>query len=230
MTTAAELVQQAFYLSKVFDPNEEIPPDYATGGLNRLNAIIDQWSSIDVYIPNYNNITINVLQGVTTYNITPVIQQVLEANIVDSNGVKFLLVNEDLKFFNAFSMNLTTGRPTNVFVQNNDNATPQISVVNLFPVADTTYTATLYCKQRLSEFTYSAQILTLPPFYFLALELQLAKLLSAIYGTDLDANFYSEYERVMVELKAKSVIDMAVLNRNPYLTIRRYLPWGTYVG
>lgn len=230
MTTAAQLVQQSFYLAKVLDPNEEIPPDYATEGLDRLNAIIDQWSSIGIYIPNYTNLAISVLQGVATYVITPVIQQVLEANIVDTNGNKFVLSGADLKTFNAFSMNPSTGRPTNVFVQNNDNVTPQTSIVNLFPVADTTYSATLYCKQRMSEFTYSATILTLPPFFFLAVEMQLAKLLSAIYGSDLDENFHQEYRRIIRELHATAVRDMSVLNSNPYLTIRRYLPWGTYVG
>lgn len=230
MTTAAQLVQQAFYLSKALDPNEEIPPDYATEGLDRLNAIIDQWSSQSIYIPNYQNLTINVFQNQFAYPITPVIQQVLQGNLVDSNNIKFVLYNADLKMFNAFNMVPSIGRPRNVFVQNNDNVTPQQSIVNFFPNPDQNYTATLYCKQRLTEFTYSQTILNLPPFCFLALEMQLAKLLSAIYGTDLDENFYDEYRRIMRELNATAVRDMSVQNANPYLTIRRYLPWGTYVG
>lgn len=230
MTTAAQLIQQAYYLAKVLDPNEEIPPDYATEGLTTLNAIIDEWSGIGLYIPNYQAVTINTVIGQRSYTVNPVIQQVLEANLVDTNNVKFVLTVQDLKQFNAFDTTIPQGRPTDIFVENFDNTTPQNSTVYFFPIPDQVYTATIYCKQRLAELTYSATILNLPPFFFLCIEMQLAKLLSVINSTILDQSFHDEYARLMRELKAFANRDMSVINKNPYLTLRRYLPWGTYVG
>lgn len=232
MTTAAEIIKRSYYLAQVLDPREEIEGFQAEEGLHELNRVIDTWGSLSMYIPSYKIITVNVLANVSSYDITPVITQLSESHLLDSNNVQYPLIQIDLQRFNTLNFTLSAQSPTRpqlIFVQNDFANWPTLSKVRLFPVPDTTYTATLYAMVRLANVTYSEELSAVPAYWTAGLEYELAKQLINIYGTTPALTFPQDYEEAIRQLKAANRRDRTVQVQNEFQTVRRYKPWSVYV-
>lgn len=235
MTTPAEVVRESFELANVIDPGEEFQDGYPAIGLSKLNDILSQWSSLGAYIESYIVQTINVLQGVYQYTITPPVTEMLEGNLLDSQNALSILIEADLKRQNTFNYPLSEqgqSRPQYVFIQNSEATILTGSVVFFYPVPDQNYTATIYWKKRLHQVTQSEEFTQISSSYMKAFKYQLSKDLSDYFETELSDKFLLEYDRLIVELKAANQKDMSVLNQNPFNNFgRRYRPWGgRYVG
>jgi len=233
MATAADLIKRSYYMAQVLDPREAIEGFEAEEGLNELNKVIDTWSSLSIYIPTYTILTIAVLANVSTYNITPAITQLSESNILDANNVQYPLIQIDLQRFNTLNFALSATaptRPSEIFLQQDTATWLTMTKVRLFPVPDTTYTATLYAMQRLANVTYEQDLsLVIPKYVQAALEYELADALITIYGTTPAANFAENYAKAMMQVKAANRRDRSVQVANEFQSFRRFRPWGTYV-
>lgn len=232
-TTAAELVQQSFYLANVKDPEEALEGYEISQGLNLLNAIITQWSSLSVYIPAYTLLPINTVAGTYLYTLNTIIVDLLEASYYDSANIKYDLAIIDLKRQNTLNYQDTTVqlRPNLVFPQNDQSTVAtQTTKIFLYPIPNDVYNVTLYAKTFINTFDYSDELTTLPAWYFKVLKYQLANDLSTEYETVLPARFDKEYDKLIKELKATTKKDFSVQNRNIFRTFRRFRPWGGYVG
>lgn len=232
MTTAAELIKRSYYLAQVLDPREEIEGFQATEGLHELNRVIDTWGSLSQYIPTYTIITVAVLANVSSYDVTPVITQLSVSHILDANNVQYVMDQIDLQRFNTLNFSLSAQAPTRpkyIFLQNDFANWPTLTKVRLFPVPDTTYTATLYAMQRLANVTYSQELSAVPAYWIAAMEYELAKQLINIYGTTPAVTFMQDYQEAMTNLKAANKRDKTVKVGNVFQEVRRYRPWGTYV-
>lgn len=232
MTTAAELIKRSYYLAQVLDPREEIEGFQASEGLHELNRVMDNWGSLSYTIPSYTIVTIAVLANTSSYDVTPVITQLSESHILDSNNVQYPLVQIDLQRFNTLNFSLSATAPTRpsmIFVQNDFTNYPTLSKVRLFPVPDASYTLTLYAMRRLANVTYSEELSMLPAYVVAALEYELAKQLINIYGTTPALTFMQDYEETIKQLKAANRRDRSVQVQNEFRNIRRFKPWGIYV-
>jgi hypothetical protein len=232
---AANLINRAYYLAQVLDPQEEFEGFYQEEGLDLLNEIITDWSSMGIYVPYTNTITINLAEGEQSYDVSPVVVQFWEGHIVDSEGVLSVLRQADAKEFNLFNANAAQMRPRFFYIQQ-DQAFESLttgaltSTLYFNPVPDQNYTATLIVKQVLTELTLNQEFSGIPPYYTRPLRYQLAYDLADLYETELPASFITKYEKAIKRLKAINPQDYSVQNDNPFLTYRRYRPWGAYVG
>lgn len=234
MTTAAQLIVEAYKLSQVIDPREEIQGYQQNEGLIALNRIINQWTSLDVYIPTVNTIEVVTSPGEAEYRQTglPIIVDILEAHLVDQNNVQFLIRVIDIKEFNVLNFDQTTNRsrPTMVFLKNfKDNITIASDII-VFPIPDAIYNIRFTVKSNLTTLTYSQEFEDVPEFWLCALQFELAKQLAILYRIPVSTDFKEEYDRIMQEVKAASKRDMTVQNTNPFLSNRRYRPWGCWGG
>lgn len=239
MTTAAELIRNAYLLACIIDPTEEVEGFYATTGLRALNNIITQWSSLPTYLQTYYVENINVLTNVYTYTIPTTVIQMLQGHLLDTQNVQSLLRNIDLQRQNTLNYTLSQqgpARPELVYIENQIINVPPAtyqdpSTVYFFPVPDQNYTATLYLKKKLGILTQSQVMTEISTAYEMPLLYQLAKSLSIEYSSVLSQDFRDEYERLMSELKAANKQDMSAINSNPFsFHGRRYRPWSSYAG
>ena len=226
---AAKIVRKAFYLSNVKDPREQLEGFELSEGIELLNTILDDWGSKSIYIPNYQLVNISVVANDYDYVVTTPIVQVMEAHLMDSTNVLSNLTVANQQLQNVANYSLVVGRPTQVFIQNLDNAEPNLSTVFFFPTPDQAYTATLRCKQRLANVTSQTDITALPRFYYKVLVYQLAWDLSIENMTVLPDKFEKEYNKLIREVQALNRRDGSVQNVNPYRGVRYYRPWGVYV-
>lgn len=229
---AKELIKKAFHKVNIFDPNEDISGDDISTGLDLLNSIISQWSSLQIYIPVANEITINLKQNVYEYIVSPLIISVLSGNIIDGDNTLSTLVQADDDIYNTFNYALSTGRPYYVYLipQYNfiDVQTEQATTKLIFyPVPDQDYTAKLLVKQILKSVTLETDLTDLPPFYFRPLMYELGYELATEYSETLSPDFRSKYDELMRQLKAANKKDYSVKNANPFWRSSGNYPlWG----
>ena len=239
MTTAAELIREAYLISNVLDPTEEVAGFYATIGLNVLNRLINQWSSLPTYLQTYSTEEIELKANTATYTVTPTVTQMLEGHLIDSNSVQTGLTEINLKEKNTLNYVLSETSPTRPYkvyiekiIENVPPPTIQTgSTIWFYPVPDQAYTATLYLKKALGTLTQSQTITEVSTAYEMPLIYQMGKNLSIIFSSILSPAFNEEYDRLMTELKAANKQDMTVMNSNPFgFYGRRYRPWSAYAG
>jgi hypothetical protein len=238
---ASELIRQALILANVLDPEDEMQGVYETTGLEVLNDIINQWSSLPTYLQTYSREIITTTPQTYTYTVSTPITQILEANLLDSNKVLSLLRIIDLKRQNtlnyALSQSSGMGRPATVFSERLIDTTisPPVmadsTTIYLFPVPDQIYTCDLKVKKVLSPLTQSQMMTEISTAYQKPLKYQMALDLSNIFVTALSPRFDKEYDKQMLELEAANKQDTSVLNLDPFAFHgRRYRPWGGYGG
>lgn len=233
MALASDSIKRAYYLAQVLDPGEEIEGFQASEGLYQLNRIIDLWGALSQYIPTYTILTVSVVADTYTYNVTPVITELSEGHLVDSNNVQFNLTEIDLNRFNTLNFALGETAPAipyYIFIQNDFANYPTSSKVQLYPVPDAAYTMTLYAMQRLANVAYSDDLSTTPSYWTAALEYELSKKLISVYGTTPASTFAEDYATVIRQLKAANIRDKSVQVQNEFAAIRRFKPWRGYVG
>lgn len=225
----SELIRQAYILAQVWDAGEEQPGVESNEGLFALNLIINQWSSINVYIPAYKTLTVNLSQGEYKNEVEPIITDVLNAHIFDSSNLSTVLQEANLQQFNVFNFVNVAGRPQYFYVESNFDEIQTTTNLYTYPVADQDYVATFYIKEVITAFTYSQDITNLPLFYFKPLLYQLAKDLSTQYLTVMSPFFQPEYDKLIADLKSANRKDLSVLAPNPFQqTNRRFRPWNIY--
>lgn len=234
-TSVMDLIKDSYYLSQVKDPGEDIEGYETTVGLRTLNKIIAQWASLSIYIPTYTTLEIELEADVFTYEVTPPITQLLDANLLDQSNVLSVLEQVFLKRQNTFNYALGEQAPTRpcaIFIDNDkENMENNRSTVFFFPVPDAPYLATLRVKQMLQPLLAEDDIIEIPPQNEKALMYQTANDLSIIYASQLPPRFDKEYDKIMREMKGANRRDVTVKNRNPfYHRYRRFRPWNTFTG
>jgi hypothetical protein len=235
MTTAKKLIQDSFKKAGIFDAAEEVEGIDMEAGKELLNDIITQWSSLGVYIPTFETITVDLESGTSEYTVSPLIIQILEANLTDSANVITQLTVANAAQQNSFNYALSSARPGWVYCEPRYNlidiSTDEASSVLWFyntPNAD--YTATLMVKQILTELDYSDTIAQFPRYAQRALKYELTAELADEYGTTLSSNFMQKHQEIIRQLKAANKKDLSVKNTNPFSASRFYRPWGYYGG
>lgn len=237
MTTAAELIRDAYILAHVINPNEEPYGYLVSQGLRILNACLAQWGSIGIYVPYYNYPTINLTANVNFYNAGRLIAEIMEANITGEDNLKTQVRIADDREFNLWNYNISgTMRPGAIYLSKEQyfpDPTSSIttSKIYVYPTPDANYNLNLILKYYLQPVTLSEQIVEIPDYYIKALTYQIAKDLVDLHNSNLPQSFFEEYEKLIDQLRSKNPTDLTVLTPNPFRQTRIYRPWGYgYVG
>lgn len=233
---AKELIKQAFYKVNIFDPNEEILGVDIDTGLDLLNEIIAQWSSLQIYIPLTQNITLDIKSSVYEYVVSPLIMALIDGHIVSSDNTLSVLTQVFDATENTFNYPLTPGLPDSIYIEPRyqlfDITTGEpSSVIKVFPVPDADYTVTLTVKTILREVDLQDELSQVPRYYYRALKYELGMELCNDYSQAAPPIFATKYREIIDQLKAANRKDLSLVNSNPFLGWRWYTPRGfTYAG
>lgn len=232
---AKDLIKDAFNDAGIFDPAEEIEGIDLNKGLTLLNEALTQWSSLSIYIPTFNTITVNVLEGIAQYTVSPLIVGFLEGNLLDSSNLLSTLTLASPANQNTFDYEMSPSRPKYIYIEPRYNlidisTDEPSSALWFYPTPEDKYKATLMVKQMLVEVDFGTVLNQVPRYYYRALKYELTAELADSYGTTLSPQFERKHQELVSQLKAANKKDMSVKNSNPFIGQRFYRPWGYYVG
>lgn len=236
---AARIIRQAYSLSHVISPQEEIEGYIVQEGLDYLNETISQWGSQGIYIPYTSTFTISLIPGQFIYTTDNVIAEIQQASINADSGnpqqaARNALNIANEKQFNLFDFSVSTGRPSSVYLsadqyfvdQNDDQLGSQLY---FYPTPSDTYEVQIIAKFYLQQLSLFETLVELPPYYIKALRYELANDLINQNGTQVSQSFYDTYNRLKKELISTNPSDLSVNNNNEFNQRYRYRPWGYYV-
>lgn len=232
---AIELIKQAFEKVAIFDPAEEIAGYDINTGLNIFNEVLAQWSSLKIYIPTTETVTIELMPGVYQYSVSPLIASYSVGNIKDSSGIVSTLIQADQTIANTFQYTNLQARPQYVYITSNYEFEPtdtQVlsSTVTFYPVPDAYYTATLQVAQNIANVGLYDELNNLPPFYYRALKYEIAMELLNSYSEPATPTFQQAYNKIMGQLRAVNSSDNSVRVNNPFFMTNRniFTSFGLY--
>lgn len=236
--TTNELILAAAYRIGELPVGYPLPGDMMRDGLDILNEIIDAWAADSIYIPYNTVLSFNTVANQGTYTVSDMIvgQDVSANRIIDLVYCNYFVEseNETVQWnveiipqsqvkLNVILTTLAT-RPSYVYLDNQ----PQVSNVVFYPVPDQVYPIKLTAKLMLSSLEQNQNLNNLPPYYYRALKLALAREFVSLYPSgNWDAKDESTYQNMMKKMKSGNTKDIAIRNsqilRYSY-TPRRRLP------
>lgn len=235
--TAAEVIRQSYILGHILDPNEVPSGYYMTLGIMYFNQILEELGACAEYIPYYTKTVIPILQNTITYQVTPVIAQFLEANIVDAANISYPIRQATDAQYNLFNFSFPANRPQIVYIskeQTFDNSGNLASNIIVYPNPNANYTLNLLLKYKLppiSQLTLDQELLFLPPHWIKPVRYMVANDLINQFGTKVNPSFYKDLEDSKELLKANNPQDMCIQTDNPFVSIYPFQPrFYSYVG
>jgi hypothetical protein len=183
MTTAIDLISRAMRLIGVYSIGETPSADEASTGLTALNAMLDSWSTQNLFVFAQSTDVIALTAGVSAYVVGPASSTTRPVDILDSSyillsGVSYPLTVTALSNYNDIPLKAdVSGIPTAIYSL---MTVPNITV-NLWPVPSQSMTLNLVSNKLISSFTGLATTVSLPPGYDRAIVFSLAEEIAAEY-------------------------------------------------
>lgn len=233
MLAIKDIIFEALLLAGVLNPGEEFEGYYQTKGLDILNRLLADWCKMGVYIPYTTKYSFQTTAGEYRYPVSPPIAEFMEGNVISSDNVQSALRWVDAKKQNLLNYTLPNNRPGRIFIDDDFDAVSLAtgsgsSLIYLYPTPDAIYTVNLRIKQYFLKLSLTTEPADFPPYYEKVLLYQLAKDCATFWQEPLTAELMDEYKRLIKELKATVPKDLSVNTDNPFLTYRRFRPWGGY--
>lgn len=228
--TAAEIISQAYILAHVLDPNEVPSGYYQTLGIMYLNQILEELGSCAEYVPYYTKTVIPIIANTTVYEVTPVVAQFLEGNIVDQSGIVYPIVQATDAQYNLFNFTTVSNRPGMIYIsreQTFDANGNLASNIIVYPNPNTIYTLNLLLKYKLpsiSPVTLDQELLFLPPHWIKPLRYMLTNDFINQFGTKVSPQFYKDLEDSKELLKSNNPQDMCIQTQNEMRTRYQFKP------
>jgi hypothetical protein len=235
--TAAEIIRQSYILAHVIDPNDEVEGYQMSLGIMYFNQILEELGASPEYVPYYTKTIIPIINNVTIYQVTPVVAQFLEGNVVDSSGVVYPVGQATDAQYNLFNFTTPSNRPQMVYIskeQTFDTLGNLATNLVVYPNPNATYTVNLLLKYKLppvSSVTLDQQLLFLPPHWIKPLRYMLANDLINQFSTKVNEKFYVDLQKSMEMLTSNNPQDMSIQTQNVFRTFYRFKPgYYSYVG
>lgn len=232
---AGLLIRQALLLAAVIDQNDEEIGQYAAIGIQALNDIIDQWSSLSVNLSYNTTITIPIKQNVYEYPVTPVISEITQASMLNNQNILFPLRIATDKEYNLMNFTAPITNPSYVYLGKQQYYTDPTngvlgSLVYFYPLPNDTYVANLQCRMYLEEVDLFTDLSQIPAYARRYLKYLVASDCINEYGTEPSARFYTELDKAEIAFYAANPVDLSILNDNPFFRSLRMRPRSYYVG
>jgi hypothetical protein len=228
MTTAAVLIENGARTARLVPDQQPMLPVYSERGLVILNNILDKFGGAHVTIPYESivNFTLNPAQE--SYISSPSGPDIVGNQIIDisdmwatQSNVRYPLVDINNKMYRNICYPLSQGIPA-MYVLRVFQSTSQIIVQ---PLPSQTMTATLVCKQRLSNVVLTDNMDQIPPQWFLCLQYLIAKYFRQYYALPVIPEFDQEIQSLMKDLMAENTIDVYVEKTEILTRNRFYYPY-----
>ena len=223
MTTALDIIKRSMRLLGVYSIGEQPSPDESADSLLALNAMLDSWSTenLFVYAKTLNQITLSANVGSYTVGpsggtITSRPVEVSSASYVEYSGVSYPLSFATLNDYNQIPVKaLVAGIPNTMYVLPN---MPDVTL-QLWPLPSATMTLNLWSNKVLQSFASLTDTITLPPGYERALAYCLAEEIAPEFGADITPG---------IQLKANQ--SRKVIKRANTEVPRLSMPYGVPMG
>lgn len=191
MTTALQIINEAFEEIGVKEVGQSLPAEEADRGLRLLNRVLDTWATMRLLAPYSTTVSVP-MTGAASYTIGPtggVVAarpvKILSATAQDSAGLDYPVTVIDKARWDEIPDKATTGGPPQ-FVWY-DSAIPN-GRVYVYPRPDSEYTLQLDCQVLLTTFSTLSTNVTLSPGYSNALSLALAVAAAPGYSVPVSAD------------------------------------------
>jgi hypothetical protein len=184
MTTAAEIITLALKDIQVLDENETPSAALMSDALTTLNQMMAMWQTDDMYV--YAQTTTGISSsGALSYtvgiggNFNISAPPSLDYVFYSKSGVDYLVEPlSSLEDYQSIAYKNLTGYPDYYYYNN----TYPLSSLYLYPKAATGGTINIVYSVQFPSYALSADDLTLPAEYALAIRFSLAELLSTMMG------------------------------------------------
>lgn len=194
--TTTSLISTALYRLGVVAIEQPVENSFIQRGLIALNDVIDEWGGSGIYIPYQSLLSVPLVYNQEAYTVGPdpsyslntsQIIELLEITIQDSQapGVDYVVNAITEQMYRNIPYKLAQGIPRCILLRN----VVDHSFLHFQPVPYAVMTASILCKQRLSEFLINQQMSTIPNHYLLALKYNLQNHLAQEFGKTLDQGF-----------------------------------------
>jgi hypothetical protein len=183
--TTNQVVNTAFYLIGLINPNEGIPGYYTTEAIYLLNTLLDHYMSVERLIPYFATLEFTLTAGKAEYLVGPGSSEVTSEKISSIGQASLSLNNvsyplEQIKYFNLQGNTYTTNKratPATIILQNQVYE----SKIILYPIPDRDYLLQLQIKEQIGPLTDQSLLVELPVEYHRFLTYALARDLSSIF-------------------------------------------------
>jgi hypothetical protein len=230
MTTALDLITDAFEKLGVYAPGEQINAADTARGLSSLNQMMDSWSNENLACYAILEQSLVFIPGEFQYTIGPggYVNGPRPLSIISTAGSAYILDNNG----NQYGMDVITRAQWNERGSRNTNSNfpdvlfydPQfpLGYLNFDPIPNIGYTCYFDSYLQLTDFSNSVSPLSLPPGYQLAITSNLAVALKPYYvAAQLDPVVMQEAMNSKANVKRQnirnnvSVYDPEILSRAP---------------
>lgn len=233
MSTANEILRDAFEMIGQYMPGETITAADMQRGLIALNDMIDQWSNENLacfafltqQLPLVNNQSQYTLGPGGDLAVRPL--KIEQVYLIDQNGNRYNVSLRTQYDFNLLAnAQVTSNLPSDAFYD------PQfpVGILNFWPIpVAPLYTAVWTSYLRLTEFPDYATDIGFPPGYVAALKSNVAVRLCKYYGKAVPADVRAEANESKGTVKRKNQINQASYF-DPAIVVRPQGSWNVMTG
>lgn len=181
MTTASDIISDAFLAAGIGDQYNALDATTVALGQRVLNRMLDSWSNENLIVYNIAQDSFAMTPGQAQYSTSLLTTRPMEVDyvFVRQNNVDYQVdLIGDIDYANI-AYKVTSGLPDQCYY----NSGYPNGTFNFFPTPSTPYTAFVGYRAPLQQFTTLTTVLSLPPGYERALVYNLAAELAPAFGT-----------------------------------------------
>jgi hypothetical protein len=183
--TTNQVVNNAFYLIGLVNPNESVPGYYTDEAIYLLNALLDHYMAVERLLPYFLTLSFALSAGKNEYLVGPKSSEVTSEKIASIGQASIIFNNvsyplEQIKYYNLDGISYTTNlraRPTVIILQNE----VYVSKLILYPIPDRDYEIKLQIKEQIGPVYDQSLLIQVPVDYHRFLTYALARELSSVF-------------------------------------------------
>jgi hypothetical protein len=182
MTTALDIIQDAFEILRVYAPGEQLSPPDAARGLLVFNDMLDVWSNESLTCYTWTQNSFTLVPGISNYSIGPggAIPATRPLRVSEDPGSAFLTdANNNtypMDVVDQMTWNLRTTAAVNSNLPDTllYNPTFPLGVIQIWPQPNEGYLCTFSSYLQLADLSSLSATFSLPPGYKRAITLNLS--------------------------------------------------------
>ncbi len=189
MTTALDILQDAFEMLRVYAPGEQLAPPDAARGLLVFNDMLDVWSNESLTCYTWTQNSFTLVPGISNYSIGPggTIAATRPLRVSEDPGSAFLTDSNNntypMDVVDQMTWNLRTTASVNSNLPDTllYNPTFPLGIIQIWPQPNEGYLCTFSSYLQLADLSSLSATFSLPPGYKRAITTNLALSLKPYY-------------------------------------------------
>lgn len=215
MTTASDLIQNAYEIAGILGEAETMSSSQATTGLTRLNAMLSSWQNDRLFVYQIEEKTGTLVANTNSYTVgsggafnTDRPLKIVDPCFVRENNIDYpVKVIEKSAYASIVAKSTVTSNYPEYLYYDSDYP---LGTIYLYPTPSAANVLHYSQWSIVQQFATKTTDMALPPGYQEAIEYSLAKRLAALHG----AQFLPESEQI----RREAVANIKKLNSRPIVS------------